>query len=222
MREKELQEAQAALKLILADDLAEFRKELVVAGKEREEEEGRLRVLLAGSRPEEIDAVEAEIARLEAQRHYVQEQLQRVHVRSPLPGVITTPKLQEKLGQHVTRGDLIAEVHELKTITAEIAIGEQEIADVYLGQRVVLKARAFPARSFWGTVTAIAPAAVEEELQARGGKVIRVTTEIENAALLLKSQMTGNAKIYGGKRRLFDLMTRRLARYIRVEFWSWW
>ena len=87
---------------------------------------------------------------------------------------------------------------------------------------MVLKARAFPGRSFLGTVTAIAPAAVEEEQQARGGKVIRVTTEIENAALLLKSQMTGNAKIYGGKRRLFDLMTRRLARYIRVGFWSWW
>ncbi len=49
-----------------------------------------------------------------------------------------------------------------------------------------------------------------------------MTTEIDNAALLLKSQMTGNAKIYGGERRLFDLMTRRLARYIRVEFWSWW
>jgi len=53
---------------------------------------------------------------------------------------------------------------------------------------------------------------------AGGGKVVRVTTEIENASLLLKSQMTGNAKIYGGKRRLFDLMTRRLARYIKVEF----
>ena len=25
-----------------------------------------------------------------------------------------------------------------------------------------------------------------------------------------------------GERRVFDIMTRRLARYIRVEFWSWW
>ncbi len=57
LREKELEEVQAALKLILADDLAEFRKELVVAGKERKEEEGRLRVLLAGSRPEEIEVI---------------------------------------------------------------------------------------------------------------------------------------------------------------------
>ena len=66
-----------------------------------------------GSRPEEIEAAEAEIARLEAQRRYLEAQLQRVRVTSPLAGII-------------------------------------------------------------------------------------------------------------GKRRILDLMTRRLARYVRVEFWSWW
>lgn len=34
--------------------------------------------------------------------------------------------------------------------------------------------------------------------------------------------MTGNAKIFGGKRRLFELLIRRLARHLREEFWSWW
>jgi hypothetical protein len=34
--------------------------------------------------------------------------------------------------------------------------------------------------------------------------------------------MTGKAKIVCGRRSLFNLMTRRLARAVRVEFWSWW
>jgi hypothetical protein len=34
--------------------------------------------------------------------------------------------------------------------------------------------------------------------------------------------MTGMARISCGKRTFFDLLTRRLARYVRVEFWSWW
>jgi hypothetical protein len=34
--------------------------------------------------------------------------------------------------------------------------------------------------------------------------------------------MTGTAKIYCGERRTAALMTRRLARSFRVEFWSWW
>ncbi|MDA2930666.1 efflux RND transporter periplasmic adaptor subunit [Acidobacteria bacterium AH-259-O06] len=221
VREKELQEARAELKQVLADDLAEVREALAAAEREVEEAESRLRVLLAGSRPEEIEATEAEIARLEAQRYYLEGQLDLVKVESPSSGVITTPKLKEKIGQHVKKGDLIAEVHELKTIRAEIPISEKEIADVKVGQMVVLKARAYPEQSFHGKVTSIAPmASVEDE--GRGGRTILVTTELDNPSLFLKSEMTGNAKIYCGKRRIFDLMTRGFTRYIRVEFWSWW
>ena len=221
VRELELEEAEAELRLILADSLADFTMGLAVTARELEEEEGRLRVLLAGSRPQEIEATEAGIAGLEARRRYLEDQLLRVKVVSPHAGIITTPRLEDQIGLRVDRGDLIAEVHELETVRAEIVISEQEIGDVQVGQRVVLRARAYPARSFSATVRAIAPAAVEGQ-GALGGKIVRVTTEIDNTELLLKSQMTGNAKIYSGKQRIFDLMTRRLARYIRVEFWSWW
>jgi hypothetical protein len=45
---------------------------------------------------------------------------------------------------------------------------------------------------------------------------------MDGASDLLKPEMTGNAKILCGTRPLLELLTRRLARYIRVEFWSWW
>ncbi len=51
---------------------------------------------------------------------------------------------------------------------------------------------------------------------------ITVATELENPGLLLKPQMTGTAKIHCGERRAISLVTRRLVRYLRVEFWSWW
>ena len=221
MREREVEEAQAELRTILADDLAQVRKDLAVAEKEVEVAEGRLKVLLAGTRREEIEATEAEIAGLDAQRGYVQEQLALVRVVSPVSGVITTPKPKEKTGDYVKKGDLIAEVHELKTVKAEIAISEKEIADVRVGQRVVLRARGYPETSFVGRVTAIAPAAIEEK-QGLGERIVRVTTTIDNPSLLLKPEMTGNAKISCGQRRIVELLTRRVARYIRVEFWSWW
>jgi len=34
--------------------------------------------------------------------------------------------------------------------------------------------------------------------------------------------MPGKAKISCGERRLLDVLTRRMARTIKVEFWSWW
>ena len=59
----------------------------------------------------------------------------------------------------MNKGDLIAEVHEVNTVTAEIAIPEKEIGDVKVGQKLVLKARAYPQSNFEGTVVSIAPVA---------------------------------------------------------------
>lgn len=222
MREKEAQAARAELQLVLADDWAEVRQELAVASGEMAEAEAKLALVHAGSRPEEIAAGEAEVTRLEAQRRYLETQLELARVVSPISGVVTTPKPKEKVGQYVKKGDLIAEVHELNTVRVEIAVSEKDIGDVRVGQPVFVKARAFPEASFSGVVTEVAPAAAREEHEAWRGKIVRVTTEIDNPTGVLKPEMTGNAKISCGERRLVELLTRRLARYVRVEFWSWW
>jgi putative peptide zinc metalloprotease protein len=221
VRLKELEEADAELKLVLADDLGELRKALKVAEKEIEEKEAKLKLLLAGSRPEEIEATEAELSRLEAQRRYTGEQLQLLRVVSPMSGLITTPKLKEKVGQNVKKGDLIAQVHELKTIRAEISVSENEIGDVQVGQEVVLKARAYPQKSFYGKISSLATTAIKGD-NGYPTRTVLVTTQIDNDSFLLKPEMTGNAKIYCGKQSIIDLVTRRFVRYIRVEFWSWW
>jgi len=109
----------------------------------------------------------------------------------------------------------------LRTVPAEIAIPEAEIADVNVGQPVVLKARAYPHISFRGNVLSIAPIATRQD-EWRAGRTVLVTTRLDNDALLLKPEMSGNAKIYCGERRLIDLVTRRIVRYLRVEFWSSW
>ncbi|MGH7255672.1 MAG: HlyD family secretion protein, partial [Nitrospirales bacterium] len=225
VRRMELEEAQATLHMVLADGLSAFSQETALAGAERKEAESRLRLLLAGSRPEEIEATQAEIASLVAQQRHLQHKLERVWIRSPHAGVITTPKMKEKIGQQVQKGDLIAEVHELKTVMAEISVPEGEIADVAVGQPIALKARAYPGLTFTGTVTEIAPAVLEpkEESSAPTSiRAIRVLTQIDNTQGFLKSRMTGYGKISCGEQPLINLMTRRIFRYLRVEFWSWW
>jgi putative peptide zinc metalloprotease protein len=221
IRQKELEEAGAELKLALARGLASVEKELAVAGKQVEEAEGELNILLAGSRPEEIEAASSELVRLEVQRDYVLDQLARLAIRSPIDGIVTTPKLSEKLGQLVEQGDLIMEVYKFVTVVAEIYVPEKEFGDIAIGQEMTLKARAYPSQTFQGTISAIAPVATRDD-SGLNSKIIRVSSRIANPGLLLKPEMTGNAKIYCGKRRIVDLVTRRLVRYLRVEFWSWW
>src|SRR5262249_48333897 len=149
--------------LVSRKELDEAREEVAVRTKELDEERGRQRLLLAGSRPEERQAIEAEIARLQAERAHREEQLRLLLVVTPGGGVITTPRLREKVGQHVSQGELIAKVHELRSVRAEIAVSEKEISDVRVGARVVLKARAYPERSFDGEVASIAPTATRED-----------------------------------------------------------
>jgi multidrug resistance efflux pump len=203
----------------------------------------KLDVLLAGSRPEEIEAMRATLASFQTQHSYLEEQLQLMRVVSPASGIVATParQLMEMKHQLVKKGDLIAKVYELKTITAEMVVSERDIADVKVGQEIVLKARAYPEMTFYGKVTAIATAAQANlsssssaltQLQgatpatvprsAVAPKTVTITSEIDNSSLLLKPEMTGQAKISCGERRLLDLVTRRIARTIKVEFWSWW
>jgi HlyD family secretion protein len=208
-------------RLLSLRELQQSEEAVAVSNAQLKEAQDKLNLLLAGSRVEDIQAVEAGVNRLQVQEHLLDEQLKRVLVVSPISGVVTTRLLKDKVGQNIKKGELFATVQEVGTVTVEIAIPEKEIADVQLGQPVTLKARAYPAKNFAGTVHSIAPIATRvNELQ--GQMVFLTTTQISNDSHLFTSEMTGNAKIYCGKRRLGDLVTRRLARYLRVEVWSWW
>ena len=207
-------------KLISPKEFEETKEQFTIRLKELEEARKKLETLQAGPRAEEIQVVEAAIRRLHSQRQYLAEQVHSLLVTSPINGVVTTHKLKEKVGENIKKGDLIAEVFELKTVIVEIAVPEKEIGEVRIDQRVELKVRAYPGKTFEGRINSISPVAVkpDEWLQNRS---VLVTTQLDNSSGLLKPQMTGNAKIYCGDRRLFELITHRIVRYIRVEFWSW-
>jgi putative peptide zinc metalloprotease protein len=230
-------------KLVSKQQLEDSEANLALRKGELAAAKSKLDVLLAGSRPEEIEAMRATLASFQTQHSYLEEQLQLMRVVSPASGIVATParQLMEMKHQLVKKGDLIAKVYELKTITAEMVVSERDIADVKVGQEIVLKARAYPEMTFYGKVTAIATAAQANlsssssalaQLQGatpatvpRGAvapKTVTITSEIDNSSLLLKPEMTGQAKISCGERRLLDLVTRRIARTIKVEFWSWW
>jgi putative peptide zinc metalloprotease protein len=207
--------------LISKREYDDAREQATLRGRERDEASDELALVQAGSRKEDVEATGAELSRLAVRQHYLEDQLQRLRVTSPIDGIVTTSKLQDKVGEAVKQGDLIAKVFAMSTVNVEIAVPENEIADVSLGRDVVLKAQAYPQRSFHGVVTAIAPIATEPG-DPHQGRSVRVTTRLPNPALLLKPEMTGHAKITCGRRRLIELVGRRLVRFFKVEFWSWW
>ncbi len=217
--------------LVARAELEDKEESTTSAANDLAEAKRKLSALLSSIRPEQIEEAKAQIQRLQTQRRYLEEQLRLLTVVSPVTGVVATPsrQLKELAGQLVRKGDLVAKVYEMDTVTAQLVISEKDIADIRVGQGVALKVRAYPDETFHGTVTAIATSAegAVGEPQATGhaagaDKMVQVTTEIDNPSHLLKPEMTGQAKVFCGRRPGLDLFMRRLARMFKVEFWGWW
>jgi multidrug resistance efflux pump len=213
---------------------AEFegkQEQVTWAANELAEAQRKLGALLNSVRPQQIEEAKAQIERLEAQGRYLKEQLRLMTLVSPVAGVVATPsrQLQELPGQLVRKGDLVAKVYEMDTIVAQLVVSEKDIADIRVGQGVALKVRAYPDDTFQGKVTDIATSAEANPLEPPAAgravntdKTVLVTTEIDNHSHLLKPEMTGQAKIFCGRRSGPELFMRRLARTFKVEFWGWW
>jgi multidrug resistance efflux pump len=174
-----------------------------------------LSLLETGSRPEEVEAGRARLDRLREELRYLEGLPEKVQVRSPSAGLITTPHLREKLGQFVHEGDLIGVVEAPEGLEAEIALAEQEVARVRPGQAAELKARALPFETFPASVARIAPAAQQGQAQS----TVTVACRLGEHPAALRPGMTGYARVYTGRRSLGEVLLDRALRYVRTEFW---
>lgn len=174
-----------------------------------------LDLLLAGSRPEEIDAERARLARVEEEVRYLEQHEQKLPVHSPVHGLVTTPRLKEKIGQFVREGELICEVEEPTDLEAEIALAEQDVGRVRRSLSVRLKARAQPFQSYAAQVDRTAPAAGRGEVQS----TMTVYCRIENSSEELRPGMTGHARVQTGPRPIGAILLDRAFRFLRTEFW---
>jgi multidrug efflux pump subunit AcrA (membrane-fusion protein) len=191
--------------------------ETEVARRDKELADARatLTLLEAGSRPEEIEAERARLARLREEVRCLEDMQARLPVHTPVAGLITTPRLREKVGQYVREGELIATMEDPTLLEAEVILAEQDVARVQVGQSVELKARARPFDTFTARVERIAPAAGRGEVQS----TVTLYGRLENSGGDLRPGMTGHARVYTGRRSLGGFLLDRALRFLRTEFW---
>src|SRR5262249_31598492 len=134
--------------------------------KELADAQAALRLLEAGTRSEEMEAEQARLARLQEEIRHLEGQRSKQVIASPVNGLITTARLKEKVGAYLHEGDLICTVEEPCILEAEISLSEQDAAWVRPGQKVALKARAIPFDNFGAQVDRIAPIATRGDVQS--------------------------------------------------------
>jgi putative peptide zinc metalloprotease protein len=208
------EQVQAERRARVARGCQEAETELARRDKEWADARATLALLEAGTRPEEIEAESARLARLLEEVQYLGDLQKKEHVRSRVAGVIATPHLKEKVGQYVREGDLIAVVEEHAGLAAEISLAEQDLERVREGQRIELKARAFPFDQFPGQVDRVAPVAERGDLQGS----VTIYCRLEDHGLL-RPGMGGQARIYTGQRSVGQILIDRMLRCLRTEFW---
>jgi multidrug resistance efflux pump len=212
VREKEISETEAAILVVVeASD-----READLKARELAEAESELRLMQAGSRPELIRQVEADVDKLSKRVALLDQELGKTEIRSPLDGIVTTPFVERKLNQHLDPGDELCKIVDISRVTVEMQVPEKEMVEVRAGNPVWMKARSLPSVDLQGRVDFIAPVAQA----VNGQQMVVVRSELQNEELLLKPEMTGVAKIYCGDRRIIDLITRRITRWLRTEFWD--
>jgi RND family efflux transporter MFP subunit len=167
-------------------------------------------------------AADAQIQRVkleQTQREiaFNQAKLDQTQIRAPINGVVITPKIEEKTGQFIRRGEVFCETADINPVIVEAAIPEDDIGLVSQDQEVWLKANAFPSEKFVGRITHISPQATTEQ----GIRVFIVRAEIANSDHALRTGMIGRVKILTGSRSIGFVLLREPLRWVQKTLWTW-
>ncbi len=207
----QLDDSEDRIKLIEADTaLSQVRRELAEA-------EFRNDPAAAGQAQIRSQLYSAVVA-LEQQR------INDARLTSPIAGIVTTPKVEEKSGSMIKPGDSFCEVVSQERMAAEMSVPETDLSLVRPGENVSLKLNAFPTTTFEGTVDRIGAQTRTDS----GDQYFLVRAIFENAGGKARDGMVGRVRIRsrGG---WFDsgwypvgyVILRSPFRWIWQKIWPW-
>jgi multidrug resistance efflux pump len=141
--------------------------------------------------------------------------LANTDLRAPVAGMIVTPRIEERAGQFMTKGAEFCVVADIGSITAEVAVPEDDASLIHPGQRVALKLNPYPTRSFAGVLARPGSHVREEDKE----RFVVAEVQVQNAADLLKTGMQGKAKISTVSVPIGVAIFRKPARYLWNKLW---
>jgi hypothetical protein len=130
---------------------------------------------------------------------------------------VTTPDLQNAVGEHLDAGATFAQVLNLASARINIAVDQQDTNLVKAGQSASIKLESFPAQTLHGQVLSVSP-----EAQPNGdGRVFFAHVLLPNGSAELRTGMDGRAKIFTGFRPAGYVLLREPALWLWQKLWDW-
>ncbi|MBI1737913.1 MAG: efflux RND transporter periplasmic adaptor subunit, partial [Acidobacteria bacterium] len=159
----------------------------------------------------------ARMQQASAELDLARSRLAATQIRSPISGVVITPRLEEREGQLLHRGDVFCQVVDAGRAWVEIAVSEREVGEIEPEQEAWLKLNTFPDRKFVGHVVRISPQGREQS----DDRVFDVIVEVPNGDQMLRAGMMGRGKVLARRAPVGYLMFRAPIRWLWLKVWSW-
>lgn len=191
---------------------------------EREQFSHQYDQALAARQPSLANVIRSQIAQADAQIRLIDEQIARTRLVAPFDGVVIAGDLTQRIGDTVSRGEVLFEIAPLTGYRVEMSVDEREIAALEAGQAGSIVFSALPEDSFPLTLRSITPVA---QVQA-GRNLFRAEADLapgwaatDPALARLRPGMTGIAKIPVREERLITIWTRPMVDWLRLAWWRW-
>jgi RND family efflux transporter MFP subunit len=191
-------------------ELEEARAKHDIANRDVARHEARLDLAAAGQARTRREQARQELELL-------QHRLDQTVLKSPVDGIVITPRIEQKVGLYLERGVEFCRVADMGEIVVEIRVPEAEVAEIRDGQRVRLKIDSFPTEIYYAEVEIVGQRVVEENRS----RFLTVRATVDGDDLPLKTGMRGRAKIEVGPRSIGYVLFRKPARFFFRVGWSW-
>jgi multidrug efflux pump subunit AcrA (membrane-fusion protein) len=152
------------------------------------------------------------------------QKVEQARLRSPIAGVIVTPKVEEKVGKLLRRGEQFCELVDPVQMAVEMNVPETEEALIRPSASMALKLNSLPTRTLRGTVERVGA----QTVSAAGEQFFIVRGLFPNPDGAARTGMVGQAKItaVGGwfQRGWYPVgyvLFRSPARWVWTKVWSW-
>ncbi|WP_225770831.1 efflux RND transporter periplasmic adaptor subunit [Inquilinus sp. Marseille-Q2685] len=141
-----------------------------------------------GNAPQaDLDTANAELLKAQAQLARAEAVIEKKAVAAPFAGIVGIRKVD--IGRYVAAGDALVTLQRLDQVYADFTLPEQAFSRISQGQKVEVRADAFPDQVFRGQVTGIEP------VVDTASRMVRVRATIDNPDLKLRPGFFANVRL---------------------------
>jgi hypothetical protein len=202
--------------LLATIDDDQMQRDLATAKAEFESAKQKANAALANKASSNYSLAMLECEQAQLKIDSIQNQLNRLEIRTPVTGVVIYGDLQKSIGMPVNLGQNLFEVAELGLMTAEVRLTAYDLEQISVGDTVTVRSDATGFRAFHGKILRIDPRATVIENEA----VFVADVLIRDSESGLRPGMKASARIGAGWRTLGWLLFHRPVQWLSQQ-WVW-